>query len=180
MKKITKHDKKQASALTQHCIEAHYVDELLEIPDEVKIESVQWEIGEMHKKNQIKVPNKLKLLGVNYMRQLHATQHLEGTFEDCSRDEIRRRMQMICKETGHNPKRFRVRYAKIAVEGAEATFKRVQKELRPTQDLRQKVKVLGLSTHTGNINKLLRAVSAKKFTCQIDYVTTRTVVCSKM
>jgi hypothetical protein len=69
----------------------------------------------------------------------------------------------------------------IAVGDNTAVFVRTKKEIHPDEtDQRKKLTVLGLTSSEGNIVTILRALSAKKYSCKIEIIPTKRIMCGEV
>lgn len=170
-----------ASGASQYCINVHYFDELMQLPNTVEIHSVQWEVGTMNKKTRMAITEELAQLGVTHMRQVHSTQNVEGGFKSMSRNQMTQALGKICDMTGNSEHRVRIKSVVLKTRTCQATFRRIVKEVL-VGDVLRKIVMLGLAGYVGNpkeLNNLLAEISAENYTCKIDYITTRNVICQK-
>lgn len=170
------------NSVTQICIEAHYIDELLnEVPSDVEIVSISWQVGSHHKSHKLPIPSKLAKLGVGHMRKLTEELNVEGVFRNLTRDEISRNVDIICKETGHRRSAVRVSRCVLQYKKELASFERVIKNVQPKNTGKtHKVRVLGLTTPASQASRLMIALSAKKYSCSFSEVKVKQIICNKI
>lgn len=166
----------------QYCIDACMFDETLaEIPASVKIKKLWWKVGDpFGTKRRNEVSNKLKQLGVYYRSVPSVAKELNGCFEDLPRPTMKENLDKICELEGLDRQRVRVQRILLTYEDVEADFRRIRKQIKPDKtDQRKKLTVLGLEQNSGPIAKLIKQMSLGKYSCKVENVTVKRVVCNK-
>ena len=164
---------------SQWCLKTTYFDEIMALPDTVEIEALSFIVGVTMKSHAKQIPATLKKLGVTYLRETAVSLESQGRFENMSRADMIKNITKICNSLGLKYSTVRVRSMNVKVGNDTAIFRITTKAMHPEEDKRKKLKVLGMSSHTGNANNIISAISATKFQCTFDVVPIRTVICSE-
>lgn len=166
----------------QYCIDSISFKEVMDmIPKTVEISDMWWEIGHTFGKTRYNVPSKLQKLGVKYISMPSAGRRYNGRFTNIARTKMVDNIKAVCAEAGVGFDKARIDKMKLEYDGVEAIFKYNTKEIRPDNtDQRKKLKVLGVTDITGGgLSKLLAQLSLNKYSCKIEEVTTKRVICKK-
>jgi len=169
--------------VTQYCIEAvRFEDALSMFRSTMKIKNLSFTLGTLLRKNKLDVPERLQKMGVFSGRMHDTAKEWNGTFQNLTKKEMRKRMQSIAKHTGVDIKSARINHVTIQVNGTEAVFHRVKKEIRVAEDKRKKVAVLGLTSHKGPIDAITSTLNLAKYACQMttQEAPKKVIVCTKV
>jgi len=168
--------------ITQFCIDGHLVEEVLGlIPAGIKIFGAKVVVGTGFSKHKTQVPNKLRRFGLQSLRVHTPTYEGDIVFDEISKKGIKDSIKGVCDVLNLNQDRSYFKYLVLSNGSGTGKFERTTKEIHPDEtDLRKKLIVLGLTDAEGKIQGLLAELSAKKYACKIQEVTTRTVICSSM
>ena len=102
-------------------------------------------------------------------------------FDQVTKTTIRKAIKEVSKALDLNEEAAYLKYIVLSNGQGSGKFERTTKEIRPDEtDLRKKLTVLGLTDAEGKIQTLIADISAKKYVCKIQEVSTRTVICSTM
>jgi hypothetical protein len=166
--------------MTQYCIDGYLVDEVLDsLPSGVSIIGAKVNVGQTYSKHKKTVPTKLKRLGVSSLREHVPALDATIVFDETNKTTIKRNVKAVCKELKESVDKAYFMYITLKVGTTTGKFVHTRKERSATEaDLRKKVRVLGLEDVDGQANTLIRALSAKKYTCQIQTQEVRTIMCT--
>lgn len=163
---------------SQFVIDTHYLLPLLELPDDIKFDSVTWEVGSMVHKLRVAVPKALEELCVTSARQTYAAIQYSGKFTGMTRKQMIETIKKVCKEVGdYSVSDVRARDCTLSY-GDTSAYYLVQKKLwnvgaaKPTKST-----VLTMMSHNNgkDLNKLISLTGAKKVVCVIGNA--RIVIC---
>jgi len=177
----TKKLAKKEVAKTQYCLDGVLVNEVLDaLPKKVEIIGAQLDINHYSNRKRLPIPNKLKRLGMSMYSEREVDFRGAITFDQTTPETIKRNTRLICKAIGADPSKVTFRYITLRNGKSAGKFQRTKKDITPADnDLRKKTNVLGLTDAEGDVASLIRSVSADAYTCDIQTVETRVVVCSK-
>lgn len=165
----------------QFVIDGFLVDEVLsQIPNDIKIIQSRISCVVSPSNTKIVVPNKLRKLGVEYMRTRSYGKEIIIVMDEAKPMTIKKNVDQACQEAG--VPRARAFFQYIVLSNGEATgkFEHCTKEINPDEtDLRKKLRVLGLVTGQGPVQGLISQLGAKKYLCQVREETVRLMMCSK-
>lgn len=174
--------KAKSKPLFQWCIKETYVNEVLELPKDLNITSITFEIGFSLKRVVSTIPEALREMGVSSLREPSASMEAFGTLIG-SRAKMMANARAICRELQLDFRHMRVRRMTVAVNGTQAFFTRMTKNMDTGEENKtHRVKVLGLvkfeGTETG-MNKIVRLLTAKKIQCTYTPKTVMEVLCTE-
>jgi hypothetical protein len=167
---------------TQYCIDGVLVNEVLDgLPTKgVKIIGATVDINHYSQRKRLPIPNKLKRLGLSLYSQREVDVRAAITFDETTADVIKRNVRLICNALGADPAKATFHYLTLQNGTSAGKFIRTKKDITPSDnDLRKKTNVLGLVDAQGDVASLIRGVSADAYTCNIQTVETRVVICNK-
>ena len=171
--------KGEATPIMQYCIKSHFFDEVMKLPEAVKIVELVFETGFAMKRMSEPITTKLADHGVTAMRKTDPSMEVEGKLTG-TRNKMKTDIKAICDETGLNPKTVRVRRLVIDVKENQGHFARMTKMVPAGEDGKpRRLTVLGLLRWDGDENAIAKACSAKKFNCKYDTQIVRTVICEE-
>ncbi len=102
-------------------------------------------------------------------------------FDQVDPSVIRNSIKEVGKALDLDTERAYFRYIILSNNDGTGKFERTTKEIRPDEtDQRKKLIVMGLTEAEGKIQSLISDISAKKYSCKIQEITSRTVICSAM
>lgn len=167
----------------QWCIKETYLNEVLAaMPKELSIDRITFEVGFSLKRIVSNIPQRLRNLGVTYLREPSASMEAQGVLVG-SRGVIEAKAQEICKTLGLDYRRVRVRRMQLSYKGTRVFFTSMCKTMDTGDDNRTyKLRVLGFVKAEGTqagTDAILDLLTAKKFKCQYSIQTLTTVLCSE-
>ncbi len=180
--KLYKGNGKAGKVLTQFCIDGYLVDEVLKgIPKDVIIFGAKVVVGKGFSKHKTRIPNRLRKFGVTQLNMHEPAYEAFLVFDQVVRSTIVSSIKSVSEALELEVGGAYFKYLTLSNGEGTGKFERVTKEIRPDEtDLRKKLTVLGLTDAEGKIQSLIGELSAKKYECKIQEVTTRTVICSTM
>ena len=174
----------KGKTVTQYVIDAHLLKEVFDnIPKKVTIERVCVALGSpWPSTRKIRVPNRLRKLGVSYIREPGNTRDVDMVLNDRpNRKSVLKNVQAVAKLEKIDPDTASVRYITLSAGGSKAFFSRTRKHVHPDEtDLRKKATVLGLTGNEGPLAKILQEMSMGKYACQFETIPVRRIMCSKL
>lgn len=170
---------KEKKPIYQWCIKTTYFNEVMQLPKDVKIVSLSFEVGFSLKREVSVVPKALANLGVTYMRQPTASVEARGILSGKSRAQMKTTMQSICTELQLPIKHVRIIRMEVGTKEGTATFTRMTKKIEIGDGKTEMMKVLGIVRSDGDESNIINLCGAKKFVCKYDTQLVRTVICSE-
>ncbi len=173
---------KTGNTLTQFCIDGYLVEEVLGLlPKGIKIFGAKVVVGSGFSKCKTQIPNRLRKYGLQSLRTHIPTYEGDLVFDEVSKQTIKDSINGVCDALNLKNERAYFKYLTLSNGTAVGKFERTTKEIRPDEtDLRKKLTVLGLTDGEGKIQGLIADISAKKYSCKIQEVVVRTVICSNL
>lgn len=180
--KAYKGNGKHGQTLTQFCIDGYLVEEVLGmLPKNIKIFGAKVVVGTGFSKHKTQIPNRLKKFGLQSLRTHIPSYEGDLVFDEVSRKSIKDSIKGVCEALNLKEEKAYFKYITLSNGTANGKFERTTKEIRPDEtDMRKKLTVLGLTDAEGKIQGLVADISAKKYHCKIQEVTSRTVICSNL
>ncbi len=183
MAKLKKKRVATSKPLFQWCIRETYVNEVLDLPKDIDIEKVSFEIGFSLKRVVSAIPKHLRALGVTSLREPSTSMEAFGVLEPSSRTALARDAKTICRELQLDFRHMRVRRMVVSYKGTKAFFTRMTKNMDiGAEDKTRQIKVLGLVKHEGtddDLKQIIKTLTAKKIHCVYSVKPVTTVVCSE-
>ena len=174
--------KKVKKPLFQWCIRETYVSEVLELPKEIGIESITFDVGFSIKRIVATIPQKLRELGVGALREPSTSLEASGVLTG-ARTTLTRNAKEICSELHLDYRHMKVRRLCVSYHGTNAFFTRMTKNMDIGEEGKtRQVKVLGLVRHDGedkDLEKIIKLLTARKIRCAYSVQLVTTVVCSE-
>lgn len=164
-------------AVVQHCIRSHFFDEVMRLPNAVKITSIFFEVGFAIKRLSQPVPTALVNRGVTAIRKSDPSVEVDGRVTG-SRKKMTADVRTICNALRLNTNTVRVKRMTVQVGKNIGVFHRMQKVV-PEGDKMSRKTVLGLVKWEGNENEIAKACNTNKFKCRFDTQVIRTVICEE-
>lgn len=168
--------------LYQWCIRETYVNEVLELPKELTIDAITFEIGFSLKRIVSTIPNSLRELGVSSLREPSASMEASGTLHG-SRSKLLSNAKGICSNLSLDYRHLRAKRLQISLNGTTAYFTRMTKTFDTGEDNKTKqVKVMGLIKHEGTdkgMDSIIKLLTAKKVHCLYSNKMVTTVICNE-
>jgi hypothetical protein len=167
--------------ITQHCIKSHFFEEVMKLPDTVKIISISFEFGFAIKRMSQIVPTSMAKCGVNAVRTSDPSFEVEGKLVG-SRKHMKECVAKICQRFNLNPKTFRVKRMQVTVGKGDknhGVFHRMQKLIPGDDDKVSRRTVLGLVRWEGSESAIASACHTNPFKCKYDTQIIRTVLCEE-
>jgi hypothetical protein len=169
---------------TQYCIDAYLVDEVLKaIPSTLEIIGANILIGIERSSHKVVVPNKLKKLGVTYMRERQANLETNVTFYGpTAKSTILKNVSKISEIIGTDKRKAYFKTITLQNNEASVYFIRTTKEIKPDEtDLRKKLKLLGAKSGQGKCSSIYAELGSigKNYVCGIEEVIGRVAICRK-
>ena len=163
----------------QFCIDGFLVKEVLkQIPANIKIVGAEVEIGTTLSSKRIPVSTELKKLGVKRLSRTMPNKRAFIVFDEVSKEIIIKTTRKVCEKLDINPDRAQISSIVLQYKDAAGKFERTTKEIKPySEDLRKKLKVLGLKLGHGKVSDLISALNAKKYFCDIHEEIVRIAIC---
>lgn len=163
----------------QFCIDGYMLEEVLKsIPKKVKIIGAEVEVGTTLGSRKIPVPNAARRVGVQRLSQTVPKRRAFLVFDEVAPDVIIESTKKACKHLDIDYKTAQFREIKLQYKGAVGIFTRTTKEIKPySEDLRKKLKVLGLRLGQGKVSDLISALGAKKYYCDFHEEIVRVAIC---
>jgi hypothetical protein len=149
----------------------------MKLPEAVKIESVNFEVGISIKRHALPITAELKALGVRYIRESLPSMEVEGQLKCKTREEYVNKINALCESVRMKPETVRVKFMNVRIGANTAVLSRTRKTTKEGGGTKQ-VTVLGIFEHTGNLNQIVKTLNAGKFVCKYELTTIRTVICS--
>jgi hypothetical protein len=180
-KKLLAKEKRTKTA-TQFCIDGYLVDEVLKgLNGGIEIIGAKVFLGKAFSKHKIPIPNALKRMGVQSLREHRPDQEAMLVFDKTNKKSILEKVADVAKYIDTDAANAYFKYITLSNGHATGKFERTTKEIKPyDEDLRRKLTVLGLTDADGKISTLIQQLGAKKFECQISTEERRVIVCSKI
>ncbi len=171
---------KGSTIVTQYCLESMTVEEALDkIPKALVIKEIVWEVWDNAKFHKLYIPDVLRKLGVNYIREGTSRLNARGTLSDVSREVMQSVVKKIKSKyglVGLTVKRLTLHTGKET-----ATFVHSRKDIRFPNDKRKKLAVLALANKTSKAEEIiLPYLSGKKIACQLIKADKQIVLCSEV
>lgn len=172
----------------QQCIELVTIPEFINrLPHGVHIKELLWEVIEMSPWQNLDIPPRIKMTGVEYARQSTSRTNVRGIFRDMSNENIIASLSKISKFYGISTSKFRIHRIMITDGKSYLNFIRAKKEVQLARDRRMKVRVLGMHQQNGKIltdlsphnpaYSLLEKMNHFKALCEVKTVIRRIVSC---
>lgn len=165
----------------QFVIDGFLIEEVLkQIPEGIKIIQARVVVNPPCRNRKLIIPNRLKKLGVNYLRIREAATEIILVFDQVSKSTIIKNVKEACALQGMEYNRAYFQYIVLTNGKANGKFEHTTKEMRPDEtDQRKKLRVLGLSMGQGPVQGLVADLGAKKYLCSVREETVRLLMCSK-
>ena len=181
-RKLIKDKNKKTGELTQFCIDGYLVKEVLDaLPSGVRIIGAQVHIGKAFSKCKLARTNKLKQLGVSWVRETMPTKEVAIVFDVTTKKTIQGIVDEVSEILKVDKNTAYFKYLTLSNTLGTGKFVRTTKEIHPDdKDLRKKLTVLGLTDADGRIQSLIADISAKKYVCTIQEIPVRTIICARM
>ena len=164
--------------ITQHCIKARFFEEVMKLPTEVKITSIDFDLGFTMKRLSEPVPSVLINAGVTALRKttpsVEVTGRLTGT-----RTSMTKHVKTICDKLELKTNTVRVRRMTVQVGKNVGVFVRMTKKIPYSDEKLRRTTVLGLVKWEGSEAAIAKACNTNKFKCKYDVQTIRTVICEE-
>ena len=166
----------------QFVIDGYLIDETLkQIPDGINIIQAGVCIYRIGTKHKIMVPNVLKKLGIQSMREHGIAKEVIFVFDSIHKTSLVRNLKEACKKVELPYEKAYFKYIVLGNKEATGRFDHCTKEVKPDEtDLRKKLRVLGCVSGTGKIQSLLADLGAHKYECRIKEEPVKFVMCSKV
>jgi hypothetical protein len=166
---------------TQFGIEGVLVDEVLkDLNGTVKIIGARIVVGKGFNKHNVPISNKLRVLGVDQLREHKPAQEAVLVFDETSKKNIKTKVESVAKLIDADPRNAYFRYLTVTNGTATGKFQRCTKDIKEnTADKRKKLAVLGLTDAKGKISTLISDLHAKKYVCNIKEEVVPFIMCSR-
>ncbi len=167
--------------ITQHCIKNHFFNEVMELPKDVKIISLQFEVGFAIKRLSRPVPTKMSDLGVTAVRQSDPSVEIEGRLVG-TRTSMKSAIKDICDKYDLKTNTVRVKRMQVATGKDDknlGVFHRMTKMIPDDEGKTRRNTVLGLVKWDGSETGIANACRTNSFSCKYDIQTIRTVICEE-
>jgi hypothetical protein len=164
--------------MVQYCIKSHFFDEVIKLPEEVRIVSLQFEVGFAIKRLSQPIPLALVKCGITAIRKSDPSLEVEGRLTG-SRASMVTAVNSICKAIELRRNTVRVKRMVVKVGDNEGVFHRMQKKLRGDDSKVHRVTVLGLVKWTGDEEEIVQACNANPYHCKFDTHVVHTVLCDE-
>lgn len=180
---------RNSTIVSQYCLDdKRVVDFISSIPNLISIKEIYWEGDSESKWIRLHVPEYLIKRGVSFVKENKLRKLVTGTFVDMSRKEMIDTLKIISNKYEIPLEKFYVRRVVLFDGNTRATFKRVRKQIKDTEDKRRKRMYLGLCSPSekpllggnGKYQNILEALSSKKVACQFIDELKRIIVCSEV
>ena len=170
------------SQMVQYCLDTQYFEETLEaIPNSITIESISLITGDLRNKEKVELTNSLRSMGITNLRKSTPSMEAGIKFVNTPKSSMKSLAKEICNKLGTNYKKIIVSRITLSLGEASAILYRTKKSINPdSKDQRKKLTVLGVTYSEGNITDLLKELSAKKFSCTIQSVLTKKIICGSV
>lgn len=163
--------------ITQQCIKKHFFSEVMLLPKEVKIISINFEVGLSMKRMSVPVSSALTELGVTAIRNADPSVEVDGRVVG-SRKQMKEALNTITSSLGLNVNTVRVRRMTVEVGKNIGVFYRMNKKL-PDGDKVKRMTVLGLVKWTGDETAIANACHTNVYKCTYTTQMIRTVLCEE-
>lgn len=166
----------------QYCIDGVLVKEVLEtLPRDIIIIGAKVIVGKGFNKHKVPISNKLKKLGVMSLRENLPAKEATLVFDETNKTTILEKTKAVAEILGAEVEKAYFSYLTLSNKAGSGKFSRVNKDMRPDDtDLRKKLTVLGLDEATGDVQSLVRDLSAEAYQCNIQEVVVRSYTCKKV
>ena len=164
--------------ITQHCIRSYFFDEVMRLPEEIKIVSVQFEVGFAIKRLSQPVPKAMALCGVSTIRKSDPSVEVEGKLVG-TRAQMSTKITDVCKTLSLKKNTVRVKRMVVKIGANEGVFHRMQKMIPGDDNKVARRTVLGLVKWTGSETIIAKACHTNVFKCQYSTQIIRTVLCEE-
>lgn len=170
------------SQMVQYCLDTQYFEETLEaIPDNITIESISLITGDLRNKERIELTNSFRSMGITSLRKSTPSMEAGIKFVNTPKPAMKSLAKEICNKLGTDYKKIIVNRITLSFGEASVVLYRTKKSINPnSKDQRKKLTVLGVTYSEGNIVNLLKELSAKKFSCTIQNVMTKKIICGSV
>jgi hypothetical protein len=173
--------KTTAKPITQYCIKSHFFNEVIKLPKEVKIVSINFEIGWAMKRMSQNIPQNMAGCGVTYACKTDPSMEVTGKLVG-SRKNMSDCIDLICAHYGLNPKTVRVKRMEVATGNNDkhlGVFHRMTKKITGDDGKISQIRVLGLIKWDTDEIAIARAVQAHPYKCKFTTQAVRTVMCEE-
>jgi HrpA-like RNA helicase len=163
----------------QFVIDAYLVDEVLsQIPADIKIIQACIYCIKREKNHRIIVSNALRKEGCSSAYLQGECVRYQLIFDQTTKSVIRSKYEKICELTGADRRYSYFRYLVLANKNGNVKFEHTTKEIKPDEtDLRKKLRVLGATTGSGQVQSVISDLNAKKYRCSIKEEPVKFVMC---
>lgn len=170
------------SQMVQYCLDTQCFEETLEaIPNNITIDSISLITGDLRNRERIELTNNLRRMGITSLRKSTPSMEAGIKFVNTPKPAMKLLAKEICNKLGTDYKKIIVSRITLSLEEASVVLYRTKKSINPdSKDQRKKLTVLGVTSSEGNIVDLLRELSAKKFSCTIQNVMTKKIICGSV
>ena len=171
----------KSKTITQHCIKSHFFNEVMDLPKDVKIISIQFEVGFAIKRLSRPVPTKMVGLGVTAVVQSDPSVEITGRLTG-SRTSMKSAIVDICKQYDLKTNSVRVKRMQVASGKNDknmGVFHRMTKMIPDDEGKAKRNVVLGLVKWDGSETDVANACNTNPFSCKYDIQTVRTVICEE-
>lgn len=169
----------EPKVITQYCIKGHFFNEVMELPDDVKIVQIQFEVGFAIKRLSQPIPLALAKCGITAIRKSDPSLEVEGRLTG-ARSSMLTNINAICKAIELKRNTVRVKRMVVKVGENEGVFHRVQKLIPGDDNKVSRRTVLGLVKWNGDEEAIAAACNANAFQCKYDTQMIRTVLCDEV
>lgn len=182
-KKTTKKSPATIKPVTQFAINGHFFQEIMQLPKQVNIVELRFELGFAIKRHSMPIDPTMAGYGVTGLRRTEPSIEVDGLLKG-TRDNMKKCAKAICEEYGQRLECMRVKRLKVTVNNKEGTFNRTTKLLPVGDEGKiQRRRVLGLDKWEGGPagEKLIaKGCSASEYSCKYSTQVVRTVVCDEI
>lgn len=165
----------------QYVIDGYLVDEVLDqIPSTLSILGAHISVTGPQRNSKVVIPNAARKLGVSSMYSRAAQTAGRMTFDQTSKSNIKTKVTEVCKVLGFVREKAMFKYITISNGKGVVRFNFATKEIKPDEtDLRKKLKVLGATIGSGQVQSVISDLNAKKYRCTIKEEPVKFVMCYK-
>lgn len=170
-----------AKPITQYCIKSHFFNEVIKLPTDVKILSINFEIGWAMKRMSQSIPTQQASNGVTYACKTDPSMEVSGKLVG-SRASMKTCIDDICAHYGLNPNTVRVKRMEVAVgknDKHTGVFHRMTKKVTGDDGKISQIRVLGLIKWDADEIAIAKAVQAHPYKCKFTTQAVRTVMCEE-